>query len=79
MSLAFLVALSKVVLVGRAHQCISYSNKIYGKKQLRRGRVCFDSQIKGSVHHGREGVVLGAWVNSSHCISNQKAENGQVV
>lgn len=44
-----------------------------------RGSVCFDWQIEGSVHHGGENVVLGDWINLSHCNSSQKAENGQEV
>lgn len=35
------------------------AGKCYLTKQLKEGKVCFGSQFKETVHHGREGLVAG--------------------
>jgi hypothetical protein len=36
---------------------------------LKDGRVYYGSQLKGTVHHGREGLAAGEWEGWSCCIS----------
>lgn len=51
--------MSKLCSGGHISYSVCHCDKIPNEKELEEGRVCFDSQIEATVHHGGGGMAAG--------------------